>query len=181
MDCDDDISFATRSGMLEVRREQDMIKMNFPAEPATSCEPPNGLAKALGAEILWCGQNRMDHLVEVANEQTLLDLRPDFASLARLDTRGVIVTAAAERDNVDFVSRFFCPVLGIDEDPVTGSAHCCLAPFWAGRLGRDELTGFQASQRGGVVCCEVVCNRVELSGRAVKIFSGTMSAPPAGA
>ncbi|MFL3667222.1 MAG: PhzF family phenazine biosynthesis protein, partial [Verrucomicrobiota bacterium] len=129
----------------------------------------------------WCGQNRMDHLVEVANEQTLLDLRPDFASLARLDTRGVIVTAAAERNNVDFVSRFFCPALGIDEDPVTGSAHCCLAPFWAERLGRVELTGFQASKRSGFVCCEVIGNRVDLSGRGVKIFSGTMSAQPAGA
>jgi predicted PhzF superfamily epimerase YddE/YHI9 len=155
--------------------------MNFPAEPATSCESPNGLAKALGAEILWCGQNRMDHLVKVATEQTLLDLRPDFANLARLDTRGVIVTAAAERDNVDFVSRFFCPVLGIDEDPVTGSAHCCLAPFWAERLGRVELTGFQASKRGGFVRCEVIGDRVDLSGRGVKIFSGTMSAQPAGA
>ena len=181
VNCDDNISFATRSGVLEVRREQNMIKMNFPAEPATSCESPNGLAEALGAEILWCGQNRMYYLLEVANEQTLLDLRPDFARLARLDTRGVIVTAAAERDNVDFVSRFFCPALGIDEDPVTGSAHCSLAPFWAGRLDRYELTGFQASKRGGVVCCEVVCDRVELSGRAVKIFSGTMSAASAGA
>lgn len=180
VDCDD-ISFATRSGMLEVRCEQDMIKMNFPAEPATSCEPPNGLAKALGAEILWCGQNRMDHLVEVASEQTLIELRPDFVSLAKLNTRGIIVTTAAQGYKADFISRFFCPALGINEDPVTGSAHCCLAPFWAGRLGRDELTGFQASKRGGVVCCEVVCDRVELSGRAVKIFSGTMSAPPAGA
>ena len=181
VDCGDGISFATRSGVLEVRREQGMIKMNFPAEPATSCEPPNGLAKALGAEILWCGQNRFDYLVEVANEQTLLDLRPDFASLAKLDTRGVIVTVAAERDLADFVSRFFCPALGINEDPVTGSAHCCLAPFWAERLGRDELTGFQISKRGGVVQCEVIGDRVELGGHAVKIFSGTMSAPPAGA
>ncbi len=135
------------------------------------------LAKALGAEILWCGQNRMNHLVEVANEQTLIELQPDFASLAKLDTRGVIVTAAAERNNVDFVSRFFCPALSINEDPVTGSAHCCLAPFWAGRLDRDELTGFQISKRGGVVQCEVVGDRVELGGHAVKIFSGTMSAP----
>ncbi|MFQ3169832.1 MAG: PhzF family phenazine biosynthesis protein [Limisphaerales bacterium] len=181
VDFDVDISFATRSGVIEVRCEQGMIKMDFPAEPATSCEPPNGLAKALGAEILWCGNNRLDYLVQVANEQTLLDLRPDFVSLAKLDTRGVIVTAAAESDNADFVSRFFCPALGIDEDPVTGSAHCCLAPFWADRLGRDELTGFQASKRGGFVRCEVIGDRVDLGGGAVKIFSGTMSAPPAGA
>ena len=173
--------FQTRSGTLTARQNDQLIEMDFPAEPATHCELPDGLAKALGAEILWCGQNRMDILAQTASEQTVRGLSPDLDRLARLGTRGVIVTAISENGQADFVSRFFCPSLGIDEDPVTGSAHCCLTPFWAERLGRGELVGFQASMRGGFVQCTLAGDRVLLGGRAVTIFSGEMIAPPAGA
>ena len=172
--------FKTRSGTLTARQTGQLIEMNFPAEPATECGPPDDLARPLGSEILWCGQNRMDILVQIANEQAVRNLAPDLDRLARLGTRGVIVTAISENGQVDFVSRFFCPSLGIDEDPVTGSAHCCLAPFWAERLGRDELVGFQASRRGGFVKCTLAGDRVLLGGQAVTILSGAMIAPPPG-
>ena len=154
--------------------------MDFPAEPAVECAPPDDLAKPLGSEILWCGQNRMDILVQIANEQAIRNLAPDLSCLARLGTRGVIVTAISENGPADFVSRFFCPSLGIDEDPVTGSAHCCLAPFWAERIGCNELVGFQASRRGGFVRCTLAGDRVLLGGQAVTILSGEMVAPPPG-
>ena len=172
--------FKTRSGTLTARQNGQLIEMNFPAEPATECVPPDDLARPLGSEILWYGQNRMDILVQIANEQAVRNLAPDLDRLARLGTRGVIVTAISENGQVDFVSRFFCPSLGIDEDPVTGSAHCCLAPFWAERLGRDELVGFQASRRGGFVKCTLAGDRVLLGGQAVTILSGAMIAPPPG-
>ena len=172
--------FKTRSGTLTARQNGQLIEMNFPAEPATECVPPDDLARPLGSEILWYGQNRMDILGQIANEQAVRNLAPDLDRLARLGTRGVIVTAISENGQVDFVSRFFCPSLGIDEDPVTGSAHCCLAPFWAERLGRDELVGFQASRRGGFVKCTLAGDRVLLGGQAVTILSGAMIAPPPG-
>ena len=172
--------FQTRSGTLTARQNNQLIEMDFPAEPAVECAPPDDLAKPLGSEILWCGQNRMDILVQIANEQAIRNLAPDLSCLARLGTRGVIVTAISENGPADFVSRFFCPSLGIDEDPVTGSAHCCLAPFWAERIGCNELVGFQASRRGGFVRCTLAGDRVLLGGQAVTILSGEMVAPPPG-
>jgi len=173
--------FQTRSGRLSARQDGAIIELDFPGEPATPCEPPGGLAKALGAELLWCGQNRFDYLVQVADEPAVLGLEPDLAYLAKLDTRGVIVTAMARRDDAaDFVSRFFCPALGIDEDPVTGSAHCALAPFWAERLGQETFVGFQASGRGGRVQCTLDGERVRLGGKAVTVLSGAMHALPPG-
>ena len=106
---------------------------------------------------------------------------PDLQRLAKLETRGVIITAEADSDEADFISRFFCPGLGIDEDPVTGSAHCCLAPLWSERLGKKSLTGYQASKRGGTVGCELAGDRVLLNGHAVTVFSGQVHAVPSGA
>ena len=119
--------------------------------------------------------------MQVADEPAVLGLEPDLEYLAKLDTRGVIVTAMARRENAaDFVSRFFCPALGIDEDPVTGSAHCALAPFWAECLGQETFVGFQASGRGGRVQCTLDGERVRLGGKAVTVLSGAMHALPPG-
>ncbi len=171
--------FTTRSGELTASQAGEAIQLDFPAEPAEAC-PVDGLAGALGSEIIWCGKNRMDFMVQLPSAEAVRRCAPDFPRLAKLETRGVIVTAGADDDRTDFISRFFCPAHGIDEDPVTGSAHCCLAPFWAERLGRDTLVGFQASKRGGFVRCTLAGDRVLLGGRAVTIFSGMMSAPPPG-
>ena len=173
--------FHTRSGLLTAKQAGDWIELDFPVTPAEAIEAPAGLSDLLGSVPKFVGRSRFDLLMELSDAEELRDLNPDFAGLSRFPVRGFIVTAPSDVPEYDFLSRFFAPAECVNEDPVTGSAHCCLAPFWAGRLGRDELSGFQASQRGGVVCCEVVCDRVELSGRAVKIFSGTMNAPPAGA
>ena len=122
------------------------------------------------------GRNRFDYLVEVDAEATLRRLSPDFRRLAELDTRGIIVTASADTDGFDFVSRFFAPGTGIDEDPVTGSAHCCLGPYWQRRLGRDTFTAWQASERGGLVKVVLRDERVMLSGQAVTVLYGKLLA-----
>lgn len=163
--------FHTASGLLTCTRERatdgDWIAMDFPAKPCAACPPPAGLAAALGCEILWCGVNGMDYLVEVRDEATLRGLRPNMSSLAALPVRGVIVTCGAAAPPPDFLSRFFAPAAGVPEDPVTGSAHCALGPFWGSRLGRDDLTGLQASDRGGIVKVGVRGERVILRGQAV--------------
>jgi PhzF family phenazine biosynthesis protein len=168
--------FHTRSGLLTATRRSDAIVLDFPATPPEPCPPPSGLMEALGARPRWVGKNRFDYLVEVESEEALRGLRPDFAGLARLPVRGVIVTAAATTAGFDFVSRFFAPGSGIAEDPVTGSAHCCLAPFWGGRLGKEEMTGYQASARGGVVGVRIAGARVHLIGRAITVFRGELLA-----
>jgi PhzF family phenazine biosynthesis protein len=114
----------------------------------------------------------MDIIVEVADEDAVRAVRPDMALLATVPTRGVIVTSRAASPGYDFVSRFFAPAAGIPEDPVTGSAHCCLAPYWAERLGKDEMTGYQASARGGIVRVRLAGDRVKLGGQAVTVIRG---------
>ena len=161
--------FTTRSGWLTCRRDGDWIEMDFPAVPATPYSTPPGLAAALGATPRWVGGNGMDLLVEVADESTLRALKPDFAALSVLPVRGVMATCRSAMPDFDFVSRFFAPAAGINEDPVTGSAHCALGPFWADRLGRAELTAYQASARGGVVKVGVRGDRVLLRGQAVLV------------
>lgn len=141
--------------------------MDFPAKQCESVEPPDGLAKALGCELRNAGSNGMDYLVEVENESVLRRLRPDFTALCQFPVRGIIVTASSDRAEFDFVSRFFAPAAGVNEDPVTGSAHCALGPHWMAKLGRAEMTGFQCSARGGVVKVRVCGDRVRLSGQAV--------------
>ncbi|MGN6701030.1 MAG: PhzF family phenazine biosynthesis protein [Thermomicrobiales bacterium] len=166
--------FHTRSGLLTAERHSDQIELDFPAEPAEAVTPPPGLAAALGITLGYVGKNRMDYLVEVASEETVRGLRPDFTALKTIPTRGVIVTAPAAGAEYDFVSRFFAPRAGIDEDPVTGSAHCCLGPYWQGRLGKGTLIGYQASARGGVVRVRVIPPRVRLGGQAITVMRGEL-------
>jgi PhzF family phenazine biosynthesis protein len=178
--------FHTRSGLLTaVRRadgieedeyigdeyiEDEYILMDFPATPDEPTNAPPGLANALGVLPLYVGKSRFDYLVEVESEATVRAVRPDFAALRRLDVRGVIVTSRADSPGYDFVSRFFAPGVGVDEDPVTGSAHCCLGLYWSSRLGKTDLVAYQASARGGVVGVTLAGERVRLRGKAVTIM-----------
>jgi PhzF family phenazine biosynthesis protein len=167
--------FLTRSGWLTAVKQGDWIEMDFPAKPEQNIEPPTGLAEALGVRPIYVGKNTFDYLVEVDDEASVRALRPDFTRLTALSSgeqpvRGVIVTSRSASPEFDFVSRFFAPSVGVDEDPVTGSAHCCLAPYWAARLGKHEMTGRQVSARGGVVGVRLVGDRVLLRGQAVTIM-----------
>lgn len=170
--------FHTRSGVLTVARRGEWMDMDFPSEPAETVTAPKELIEALGLIPRYVGQNRMDFLVEVDSEETVRSLQPDFALMKSLQTRGVIVTSAASRsasEQYDFVSRAFFPGIGVDEDPVTGSAHCALAPYWGRRLRKDELTGWQASERGGMVRMKLAGDRVVLSGQAVTVLRGELA------
>ena len=169
--------FDTKSGRLTADKKGDWIEMNFPALPAQPTSPPDSLFEALGVEGECVGKNRMDLLVEIGSESEVRALRPDFARLREVPVRGVIVTARASSEAFDFVSRFFAPGAGVDEDPVTGSAHCCLAPYWGARLGKTEMVGYQASARGGVVAVRVAGNRVFLGGQAVTVLRGELVTP----
>ena len=168
------IRFLTRSGELEASRKGDLIELDFPALPAAEEPPPPGLLEALGARARSTHRSRFDRLLEFDSEDAVRALAPDFRALLEVDTRGVIVTARGRRH--DFVSRFFAPRVGVDEDPVTGSAHCVLAPFWAARLGKEEMVGFQASPRGGEVRVRLEGDRVFLGGRAVTVLEGELKA-----
>lgn len=166
--------FRTLSGALSARRSGGWIIMDFPAEADTPADSPETLVRALGKNPRYAGRNRFDYILEFGSEDDIRELRPDFKLLGAVPCRGVIVTAAAAGE-YDFVSRFFAPAVGIDEDPVTGSAHCCLGPFWSRRLGRSSFTARQVSARGGVVRIEVRGDRVMLGGRAVTVMEGEVS------
>lgn len=169
------LRFDTRSGRLGALRRDDWIELDFPARPPREVDAAPGLLDALGARRpLWTGRNdEGDFLLLLEDSRAVRSLDPDMRRLAAIDCRGVIVTAPGDADH-DFVSRFFAPAVGVDEDPVTGSAHCCLAPFWSGRLGRAALVGYQASCRGGVVRVEVRDRRVALGGQAVTVMRGRL-------
>jgi predicted PhzF superfamily epimerase YddE/YHI9 len=166
---DEPARFDTLSGRLTCRRVGDWIEMDFPAKVCAPCAPPDGLGEALGCEVLAAGGNGMDYLVEVADEPTLRRLTPNFTALAKLPVRGVIVTCRSESAGYDFVSRFFAPAAGVNEDPVTGSAHCALGPYWQAKLGKSDFVAYQASARGGVVKVGVRGDRVLLGGQAVTV------------
>lgn len=171
------ITFQTRSGPLHVVKRGEWIEMDFPAEPETQCACPAVLAKALGAQPAYCGRNRFDYLVELESEDRVRTLQPDFRLLGTVDMRGVIVTALSSRPEFDYVLRFFAPAVGVDEDPVTGSAQCCLGPYWGKRLGKQEVMGFQASARGGEVKVRnkpprVLISGKALTGKAVEVLTG---------
>jgi PhzF family phenazine biosynthesis protein len=172
------IRFRTlRSGVLTVRREGGLLAMDFPAVPPEKADPPAGLAEALGAVPAWTGRNAQNDVIAVLDDAgAVRELAPDLAALGRIDARGVCVTA--EDTGYDFVSRFFAPSVGVPEDPVTGSAHCMLAPYWADRLGRAELRGHQASARGGEVRVVARGDRVTLMGAAVTVLDGTLRVDP---
>lgn len=173
---DAEARFHTRSGLLTCALSDGWIQMDFPAKMAEAAEPPAELANALGADLTWVGRNQFDYLVQVADEAALRRLQPDHHLLRQLPVRGVIATAKSRDPEYDFVSRFFAPGSGIDEDPVTGSAHSALAPFWGSRLGKNEMIGFQASARGGVVKVRLNSGRVYISGQAVTVLRGELLA-----
>jgi len=167
--------FHTLSGLLTAERKGDWIELNFPATPEQPATAPPGLEEALGLTPKYTGKSKFDYLFEVETEETVHNLKPDFALLKTMNVRGVMVTSRAASSGYDFVSRFFAPGSGIDEDPVTGSAHCCLGPFWSQRLGKDELIAYQASRRGGTVRVRVSGDRVYLSGQAITILCGELA------
>ena len=172
----DPIHFYTKSGLLKAARKGSLIELDFPTTPPAESPPPSGLLEALGVSAEYVGRNQFDYLVEVEAEDTVRQMDPDFARLTQIDVRGVIVTARSATPQYDFVSRFFAPRAGVDEDPVTGSAHCCLGPYWQERLGKHEFTAFQASARGGVVHVRVAGDRTFLGGQAVTVLRGELTA-----
>ena len=171
--------FSTLSGELTAAPSGRVIELDFPSRPPSEVEAPAGLVDALGVTPSWIGRDLDDYIVLLADEAAVIDCDPDFGALRAVETRGVIITAPAAGDQVDFVSRFFAPRFGVDEDPVTGSAHCCLTPFWASRLDKSVLTARQLSRRGGELEVEHVGDRVKLRGTCVTTLRGnlTESAP----
>jgi PhzF family phenazine biosynthesis protein len=169
--------FHTKSGLLTADRRGDWIELDFPAKIAEPADPPAELLPALGIhEARFVGKNVFDYLVEIESEASVRALSPNHSLLRRIPVRGVIVTARSSTPGFDFVSRFFAPGSGIDEDPVTGSAHTALGPYWAGVLGKTELLAYQASARGGVVKVRVAGDRVKLGGQAVTVMTGELTA-----
>jgi PhzF family phenazine biosynthesis protein len=167
--------FHTKSGVLTAERRGEWIELDFPATPDAATEPPPALAGALGAKPVYVGKSRFDYLIEVGSEAEVRALSPDFARLRALPVRGVMVTSRASTPGFDFVSRFFAPAVGVDEDPVTGSAHCCLTPFWSKRLGKTEMTARQLSARGGTLRLRLAGDRVKLGGQAVTVLRGELA------
>jgi predicted PhzF superfamily epimerase YddE/YHI9 len=171
----DPIHFHTRSGVLAATQADGLIWLDFPATPAEACPIPPDLAHGLiGATTRYVGRTPFDYLVELESAEAVRSLSPDLAALQRLPVRGVIVTAKSDDGKYDFISRFFAPAAGVPEDPVTGSAHSGLAPHWAARLGRNELVGYQASARGGIVRVRLDGKRVHLGGHAVTVLRGEL-------
>jgi PhzF family phenazine biosynthesis protein len=169
-----EIRFSTRSGILKAVRQGDDIELDFPLNPEAEAQAPPGFLEALGVSAKYVGKSQFDYLVEVESEATLRGLAPDFKRLAMVPVRGIIVTSQSADSRFDFMSRFFAPGAGIDEDPVTGSAHCCLGDLWRKRLGKTEFVAFQASARGGVVKVRVTKERTFLGGKAVTVARGEL-------
>ena len=167
----DRVQFSSNSGLLTVHRKGPQLTLDFPVQPAAPCPLPDGLSQMLGTTAMACLQ-AMDLMVVVPHERDVETLVPDLTAIASLPGRGLIVTAAG--CEVDFVSRFFAPSCGIGEDPVTGSAHCTLTPYWAEQLGRTSLVARQLSRRGGMLHCELVNERVLISGRVIPYLSGVI-------
>jgi PhzF family phenazine biosynthesis protein len=159
--------FQTLSGLLTAQQNGDEITLDFPAKPAAPAEAPPGLLDAFGFEAVFVSRSAFDYLVQVEPAATLRNLQPDFVRLAQLPVRGIIVTSPSDDSRFDFLSRFFAPAVGVDEDPVTGSAHCTLAPYWASKLGKTHFLACQVSPRGGVLRLELKGDRVLMSGKAV--------------
>jgi len=166
--------FHTKSGLLTATRNGSGIELNFPAKIAEPAESPPGLAEALEVKPLFVGRSAYDYLVEVDSAATVRAMKPDYTRLGELPVRGVIVTSRSDRPEFDFVSRFFAPASGVNEDPVTGSAHCTLGPYWETKLKQTEFVAYQASARGGVVKVRVAGDRVFLGGQAVTVLRGEL-------
>ena len=170
----DEARFQTRSGLLTAQKQGNEIELNFPATPPSPIQDDPGLAKAMGVNPVSLLQSKFDFLVKVGSEAEVRNAKPDFEKLSELGLRGVMLTSKGESGQFDFISRFFAPGAGIDEDPVTGSAHCCLGPYWGEILGKNEMIAYQASARGGVVRVKLSDDRVFLGGRAVTIMTGNL-------
>jgi PhzF family phenazine biosynthesis protein len=171
--------FHTASGLLTASRIGQDIELNFPARELEDADAPSGLEDALGVDADYVGISGRDYLLLADSDEVVRSLTPDFTRLRQLPIRGLMVTACSSSAEYDFVSRYFAPSVGVDEDPVTGSAHCCLGPFWGERLGKGLLVAYQASARGGVIRIELDRDRVRLRGRAVTVIRGTLvNVPP---
>ena len=166
--------FHSLSGLLTAKRRGDWIEMDFPARPEQEASAPAGLLNAIGETPFYVGKNKYDFIAAFDSEEQVRRLQPDITALKALSVRGIMVTSTSSTGEFDFVSRFFAPGSGIDEDPVTGSAHCCLGPFWKERLGKNEMRAYQASRRGGVVNVRVAGERVILGGQAVRVMQGEL-------
>lgn len=171
-----EVAFSTRSGILPAKRSGSKIQLDFPSLPAKPCDPPLRLLESLNVEARYVGRSTFDLLVEVESESVVRGLSPDMNKLGTVECRGLIVTARSDDPQFDFVSRFFAPAVSVDEDPVCGSAHCCLAPYWGERLGKTEMVGHQVSARSGIIFVEVRGDRVMLGGEGVIFASGEMTA-----
>jgi PhzF family phenazine biosynthesis protein len=168
--------FFTQSGLLGAVRTDDGIELDFPAKLATAANPPPGLIEALGVQPLYVGKSAFDYLLLFGSESTVRDLSPDFVRLRKVEARGIIVTARSDDRRFDFVSRFFAPASGIDEDPVTGSTHCTLGSFWQERMGKQAFHAHQVSSRGGTLRVRVQGDRIYLTGNAVTVLRGELRA-----
>ena len=171
---DREARFQTLSGLLTARRDGELIELDFPARPPLP-KPPDwaeAVVGALGIRPVYIGMSAEDILFEAADEEAVRGVRPDFEALRSLPARGIIVTSRSSDKRFDFVSRFFAPAAGVDEDPVTGSSHTTLVPYWADRLGRTSFLAYQASARGGVLHLRLEGERVRIAGRAVTVIRG---------
>jgi PhzF family phenazine biosynthesis protein len=174
--CGRQARFHTRSGLLTADQRGEWIELNFPVKIASPAEPPPELLAALGVKALAVAKNAFDYLVEVESEEILRAMSPDHSTLRKVPVRGVIATSRSSTAGFDFISRFFAPGSGIDEDPVTGSSHTALGPYWSAKLGKCEMTGYQASARGGVVRVRLEGDRIVLGGQAVTIMEAQLFA-----
>jgi PhzF family phenazine biosynthesis protein len=172
---EDEIRFHTKSGLLTAKRADEGIQLDFPGIAQNKIDYPKELETALGVKPTYVGMTKWNYLVEIASDEELRKITPDFDLLESLEGWGTIVTAKSSSGEFDFISRFFAPEKGIPEDPVTGSAHCVLGPYWSGKLGRNKFNAYQASQRGGYIGVEVKDDRVLLTGKAVTFAEGTMN------
>ena len=170
----EEICFFTKGGLLTAQFRDGWIEMDFPAIQEKEVVPSEILIEALKVPVVYVGKSKYDYLVEIECEEILRDINPDFKILEMLRTRGIIVTSLSDQSKYDFISRFFAPSLGINEDPVTGSAHCVLGPYWQKKLNKNEFIAYQASERGGVVKVKVDGDRVYLSGQAVTVTDGVI-------
>jgi PhzF family phenazine biosynthesis protein len=168
------IVFHSKSGYLQAKKNNDWIELDFPATPEEPATLLPSMMMALCITARYVGQSKFDYLVEVESEKIVREMKPDFNILRTIPCRGVIVTAKSDSKEFDFISRYFAPAYGIDEDPVTGSTHCCLAPYWSKQLAKTEFTAFQASSRGGILHVKLQGDRVILGGQAVTVLKGEL-------
>ena len=173
---DKTVQFFSRSGLLSANLDKNYIQLNFPVKRLELVTIPEELSTLLGVRPVFVGKNQFDYLVEVESEEILRSLQPDMTLLSQIPVRGVIVTCVATTPGYDFMSRFFAPRVGVPEDPVTGSAHCCLTPYWSEKLHKQSMLAYQASPRGGELRLTLQDDRVLISGQAVTVFQGELNA-----